>query len=342
MITFIVFMSIVFFVLVLLFVSLAFYVGGDYAFSKEKMQIIRAVIPAVIVLHHCALYFDVEALCPLKCAGNYLVSVFFFISGYGVESAINNKASYLTSFWKKRGLSIMIPYIISLVLYFVVYILIHGGQFNFKNDIVDNFKNGGTFLPYSWFVYVIIICYFVFYVCHRYFFSCKVSMLFETAILLFVALSMWLLDMGHWWYNKILVFALGGWFYLWEPFLRNIFRGHRASFYISIICLVIISFILSIGNKGYLLPVSLLFFSAAVYFCISLIPWTANRNKIIIFLSSISYEIYLVQGIVLYLLRGPVLYIANDMIFILLSIINIVLLALGVHKISELCHKYLL
>ena len=167
-------------------------------------------------------------------------------------------------------------------------------------------------------------------------------MLFETAILLFVALSMWLLDMGHWWYNKILVFALGGWFYLWEPFLRNIFRGHRASFYISIICLVIISFILSIGNKGYLLPVSLLFFSAAVYFCISLIPWTANRNKIIIFLSSISYEIYLVQGIVLYLLRGPVLYIANDMIFILLSIINIVLLALGVHKISELCHKYLL
>ena len=342
MITFIVFMSIVFFVLVLLFVSLAFYVGGDYAFSKEKMQIIRAVIPAVIVLHHCALYFDVEALCPLKCAGNYLVSVFFFISGYGVESAINNKASYLTSFWKKRGLSIMIPYIISLVLYFVVYILIHGGQFNFKNDIVDNFKNGGTFLPYSWFVYVIIICYFVFYVCHRYFFSCKVSMLFETAILLFVALSMWLLDMGHWWYNKILVFALGGWFYLWEPFLRNIFRGHRASFYISIICLVIISFILSVGNKGYLLPVSLLFFSAAVYFCISLIPWTANRNKIIIFLSSISYEIYLVQGIVLYLLRGPVLYIANDMIFILLSIINIVLLALGVHKISELCHKYLL
>ena len=335
-------MSIVFFVLVLLFVSLAFYVGGDYAFSKEKMQIIRAVIPAVIVLHHCALYFDVEALCPLKCAGNYLVSVFFFISGYGVESAINNKASYLTSFWKKRGLSIMIPYIISLVLYFVVYILIHGGQFNFKNDIVDNFKNGGTFLPYSWFIYVIIICYFVFYVCHRYFFSCKVSMLFETAILLFVALSMWLLDMGHWWYNKILVFALGGWFYLWEPFLRNIFRGHRASFYISIICLVIISFILSIGNKGYLLPVSLLFFSAAVYFCISLIPWTANRNKIIIFLSSISYEIYLVQGIVLYLLRGPVLYIANDMIFILLSIINIVLLALGVHKISELCHKYLL
>ena len=36
------------------------------------------------------------------------------------------------------------------------------------------------------------------------------------------------------------------------------------------------------------------------------------------------------------------IYIANDMIFILLSIINIVLLALGVHKISELCHKYLL
>ena len=334
-------MSVVFFILVLLFVY-SLYGGGDYAFSKGKMQIIRAVIPTVIVLHHCALYFDVEALFPFKCAGNYLVSVFFFISGYGVESAINNKASYLTSFWKKRGLSIMIPYIISLVLYFVVYILIHGGQFNFKNDIVDNFKNGGTFLPYSWFVYVIIICYFVFYVCHRYFFSCKVSMLFETAILLFVALSMWLLDMGHWWYNKILVFALGGWFYLWEPFLRNIFRGHRASFYISIICLVIISFILSIGNKGYLLPVSLLFFSAAVYFCISLIPWTANRNKIIIFLSSISYEIYLVQGIVLYLLRGPVLYIANDMIFILLSIINIVLLALGVHKISELCHKYLL
>ena len=339
--TFIVFMSIVFFILVLLFVC-SLCVGGDYAFSKGKMQIIRAVIPTVIVLHHCALYFDVEALFPLKRAGNYLISVFFFISGYGVESAINNKANYLTSFWKKRGLSIMIPYIISLVLYFVVYILIHDGQFNFKNDIVDNFKNSGTFLSYSWFIYVIIICYFVFYVCHRYFFSCKVSMLLETAILLFVALSMWLLDMGHWWYNKILVFALGGWFYLWEPFLRNIFRGHRASFYISIICLVIISFILSIGNKGYLLPVSLLFFSAAVYFCISLIPWTADRNKIIIFLSSISYEIYLVQGIVLYLLRGPVIYIANDMIFILLSIINIVLLALGVHKISELCHKYLL
>ena len=57
--------------------------GGVNPFSKDRTTLLKAVLPWVIILHHLSLRTNL--LGDFNEAGVYVVGLFFFISGYGLE-----------------------------------------------------------------------------------------------------------------------------------------------------------------------------------------------------------------------------------------------------------------
>ena len=57
--------------------------GGVAPFSKDRTTLLKAVLPWVIILHHLSL--KTNLLGDFNEAGVYVVGLFFYISGYGLE-----------------------------------------------------------------------------------------------------------------------------------------------------------------------------------------------------------------------------------------------------------------
>ena len=87
-----------------------------------------------MILHHLSQilrdYPDSFLSSRLIIAGRLAVGLFFFVSGYGLIKQYKQKGrSYLDTFFKKKGMSIFIPFLLAMVVYFIYRNLI--GELNF-------------------------------------------------------------------------------------------------------------------------------------------------------------------------------------------------------------------
>lgn len=74
-------------------------------FIKEKTIPLKGLLAILIVIHHLSLYIDHKALYPFQCWGAPIVSLFFFVSGYGLmKSYMKNGKVYLLQFIANRVL----------------------------------------------------------------------------------------------------------------------------------------------------------------------------------------------------------------------------------------------
>ena len=93
-----------------------------YNYDKNKVQIAKAVIPFLIILHHCYFLKGLEFFHNL---GIILVSFFFLKSGYGLMTSFMSKGKgYLKGFFSKRILKVFLPFLLSLVLWLGYEILV--------------------------------------------------------------------------------------------------------------------------------------------------------------------------------------------------------------------------
>lgn len=104
--------------------------------------------------------------------GGIGVSIFLFLSGYGLNESWNssiqrNKTPY-KDWWKKRLINVAVPYgIVSLVLYWIPHFMSHGFQ---SHDILDIILDLCCLKPkymYGWYLQYIALWYFIFYFVKR-------------------------------------------------------------------------------------------------------------------------------------------------------------------------------
>lgn len=123
-----------------------------YDFSRDKSAFLKAFLPFLIIIHHCAC-IGVPYLGPMKLAGVTVCTWFFLVSGYGLMVSFEQKGdAYLTGFIKKRLSKIMIPYIVA----FVAYIVWKQAVEHVDLTVYFASQNFDHWLPYSWFVFVIM------------------------------------------------------------------------------------------------------------------------------------------------------------------------------------------
>lgn len=281
-----------------------------------------------MILHHLSQilrdYPDSFLSSRLIIAGRLAVGLFFFVSGYGLIKQYKQKGrSYLDTFFKKKDMSIFIPFLLAMVVYFIYRNLI--GELNFFTAMYS-LVNGNPFVGNGWFTIMIMYLYVAFFV------SALLGK--ENDLLLFLILIVSvvivilianLLNYGEWWTNAVFCFPLGVIWGAKEYDITNFFfKRYRVS--LGFLA-VLFSFFLYTDEIFYhplIRSLSVLFFVALV----ALFSYKVTfKSPIYYLLKNFSFELYLYQGLFIQLFRSETIFIGNRLLYACSVIIATMLLA---------------
>lgn len=302
-------------------------------FSKEKLVPLKAALALMIVADHLALFYGVDALHPLIALGAPIVSIFFFISGYGLQSSWQKKGdAYLKGFFSRRILKVLLPWLLATLLYGLVQWL---SPQQWIDGIKQTFTHGIPILPFSWYVLEILFFYLAFYCAYRFFPGIWKGIVLLALVILFMLLTM-RLQYGQGWWVSSLAFPAGIAFACYEKKWMALCERHPASYWLALFglaCLFCLSFMAGKRLSAFVFPVSHVCIGLTVALVTERLPLEKLKTKIISFISSISYEIYLCQGIAMALLRGR-WQVTGDALFV--SLVYLITIALA-WAVRSLC-----
>ncbi len=303
-------------------------------FRKETSNMLKGALAIAIVLHHLSERTTTIGIIDFfEKLGSPMVAIFFFISGYGLlSSLLANREKYLEGFFKKRFSRLLVPFLLSIVL-FQIFSLLDGNQLNVKLIFQNFIYRGDTnlLLPFSWYIFVIICLYLMFFFVYR---NINISLL--EGIFLVVSLSagliyfLQIINFRDWWYISILGFSFGLFCKYFEGQIEKLVQSK----YLIVFALFTLLLIKLFGKYHYasmcLYPFLIFLFFNKVYI---------SNIKLFLFLGNISYEIYLVQGISIFFLRGNFIFISNNYLYIILTFAITIVLAFLLNKLSSIILK---
>ena len=305
------------------------------SFDKNKLTVLKAVMALLIVADHMANFFGVSCLRLFIEFGAPIVSVFFFISGYGLQVSFDKKGvSYLEHFFTRRFWKVMAPFLVATLIYCILFWSIDNIR---PEAFTVLFTEGKPILPFSWYVIEILFFYLAFFFSYRFFHNYWRLIVLLALVLLFM-IATFRLQYGNGWWISSLSFPTGIIFAKMEKKLYTYLEKYPARYWLILIFLTAGFCIFFLGGK--ILDKR---FWTICYICIPLIvamivskfPFEKFNIGIVTFLAIISYEIYLCQGIAMELFRGK-FYIQSDLLFILSVYALTVALAYAVHLLSGL------
>lgn len=131
-------------------------------FSIEKTNVLKAILPFGIIVHHISFNFPQNILLnDFHFTGPYIVGIFFFISGYALEFQYNKNKINLNEL-VRRIKKILIPLILPSIIYLFLITFIEKQTIN---EILEtNFNNGQILLPHTWFITILIAMYILYYI----------------------------------------------------------------------------------------------------------------------------------------------------------------------------------
>lgn len=265
--------------------------------SKETCTMIRGVAAFIILLHHLSSYISFGK--PLdfvfKNIGALMATVFFFYSGYGLMYNLTHKEGYMNSFVNKRLLSVIIPYVIANIFY-VSYQLLTG-TFQGFSYYLSEIKKGYTLVPYSWYVLVIIILYCIFYISFRWL-TAERGLLLCLVLNIGYMLFINAIGFGEWWYNTCFAFFFG---IVFSMYYSNADSFLQKKPILKFICFSLLFLILLVSGKLFSQVYVLMLIKSlrSVVFCVCILYISMilqKRNKVLMILGDLSFEIYLYQG----------------------------------------------
>lgn len=331
-------------IFILLIISIFVYllpVNNDYLGVKSTTGL-KGFLALGIVFHHLSQWITTgEEFSNFGYMGTYIVSVFFFLSGYGLYVQNEKKENYLDSFLVKRLFKILIPFIFISSIY-LIYRKINGQELS-NSFFIDLFKKGSTVIYNGWFVDIIIIMYIFFYISFRMFSDKTIAILVNTVLIIFYIVLAIKLGYGFWWYNSSLPFVLG---LLWAKNKNYIDKILNKYYFIVLVCIIGLLFISHqydiVYKKLHLVDSYSYAFLANIdnviftIFFILIVRKIDFSNKYLLFLGRVSFELYMIHGLVISIFgKYFVTSRLNDVIFTILVLIVSIFLAWLINAIIK-------
>ncbi len=193
--------------------------------SLEQSKILQGIAAVGIIFHHLSQYITDYGnvwkgpITIFSNIGIFFTTIFFFCSGYGLVISYKTKPDYLKNFFKKRIPAVLIPFMLSNVIYLVFV----GLYFRNVGSVLEGIANFfGLILinTNTWFLVEILILYVAFYFIFKHI-KKPVKALTVMGIFLMALITFSLLlghdksatgghwFMGEWWYNTSIFFWVG-------------------------------------------------------------------------------------------------------------------------------------
>ena len=273
--------------------------------------------------------------------GHAVVGGFFFFTGFGLMKSHINKPDYSKGYLTKRLPKIVIPYIAVTFVYQCAYFLFKGFLYP-PLRIITKILEGDPIASYSWYVIHIIMFYIWFYILMK---VCKKHYLLMIlgGALYYIGTTVLFISRGfgtHW-YQTSAALVLGMLIALYE----NQVLSFMKKYYLIVAPLTLaLTIFLSVGplDKVYAAisgkfetkAVVIVFF---VLLCILLgMMKVTVGNPVLNFCGKLSYEIYLLHGLLILILRCDRLYIKNDTVFTLIVVFGTIVLSFIMHRVMDI------
>ncbi len=266
--------------------------GNDEILSLDDCDHLRGVFAVMIIIFHISketdLLYPVFKYCSVIAVGS-----FFFISGFGLMNGYLNKQDYEKNYILKRSARVILPYAIMTFVYWAYDWMI--GERYTLFEVLDRIVHFGPIVMYSWFIVSIIMQYLYFWilmkVCRR-----NMKMLSMIVWILFgVKMIMAFVYERDDAAFLDTLFCLGILYAYHEGSVSKIVRNrYKVLVPVSIIVTILLCMSSLYLNK----PVyeALVRIAFVVLICSFLYPFGFG-NRYLKFLGTISFEIYMTQGI---------------------------------------------
>ncbi|WP_394927033.1 acyltransferase family protein [uncultured Robinsoniella sp.] len=307
-------------------------------FSRENNNNYRGLFAVGIMLHHISQQTACDGIFIIwRYVGFIFVSYFFFSSGYGLMLGVLEKKDYLKHFWKKRILTLFVPYWIVNTL-FVLREFSLGSRHSFWEYAASYL--GFSRMEHLWYVSVILISYVVFYFCFRLFKTRTAIGGMSIVCMVYIVLGC-IFHLNETWIASVSAFVIG---ILWKYEEEHIVVYLETGFlrkYVLVILLFISLFagrlLLALkGIDGILLQTFMrnaisISFVALILMTSMKVKWKDYRT--FGFLGSISYELYMIHPLFIAVRRS---YLKSESLYIIFVVASSICSAFIIKKVSKL------
>lgn len=273
--------------------------------------------------------------------GHAVVGGFFFFTGFGLMKSHIHKPDYSKGYLTKRLPKIVIPYIVVTIGYQGAYFIFKGFLYPPLRIITKIFE-GDPIVAYSWYVVHIIMFYIWFYILMK---ICKKHYLLMVlgGLLYYIGTTELFISRGfgtHW-YQTSIALVLGMVAALHEKQVLSFMKRYYLIVAPLILAVTIFlavgpldNFYRAVSGKYDTKAVVVVFF---VLLCILLGMMKAKvGNPILNFCGKLSYEIYLLHGLLIMILRCDLVYIENDTVFTLAVVFGTIIMAFIMHWVMDI------
>lgn len=298
------------FLFLLLIVLFVLSNSGEGTLKIDKSNALKAFFPYVIILHHVSQMTG--GVLDFRWAGPYGVGVFFFISGYGLEYKRSCDLLNLPSFIK-RIMRILVPLFLPVFIYLV---LLSTEGIDVWDFTINQLYHPAIVFPYTWFVIVLLILYISYYFLSylfpkRFFYAELIFLVLYSAIMI-------LLRKDGTFFITTYCFLAGAVYQNRERFVQS----WQTNFWFVTIAIIVLLLTTVVALfpppfKGYA-ALGALMWTICFIFLYTKIDF--RYNKVLDHLKSISYDVFLCQGLAFYVLTR-VLAISDTWLFATLSVI---------------------
>ena len=339
-------------IFILLLMSLFVYfipkANVDYL-SNKSTKSLKGLLALFIIFHHVSQKITTGAnFSNFEYMGRYIVALFFFLSGYGLYFQYSNDATYMENFLRKRLTRIFIPFFVFIVIY-VIYRASLGEVVN-VDFFLSFWRDHSNIIYNGWFINSIIVLYVIFYVSFKKKDS-KIAifkLVFFTLVYIFWKAYQ---NHGDWEYVSIMAFFLG---VFWMKDRSLIDKFIEKNYFVLLVSFSILMYVfrhyevimknIGITNKYvyYGIVGNLCTMIFVVYFLL-LTNKLNFSNKYLDLLGDISFEIYMIHGLVMHYLgkffvSSPV----NDVIYTIVVLLVSIIFAYCIKKIIIILEKKLM
>ena len=330
-------------IFILLLMSLYVYLiprtDVDYL-SNKSTKSLKGLLALLIIFHHISQKVTTgENFSNFEYMGRYIVALFFFLSGYGLYFQFSNNAAYMENFLRKRLVRIFIPFFVFIVIY-VIYRATLGEVVN-VDFFISFWKDHSNIIYNGWFINSIIVLYVIFYISFKKKDS-KIAvykLVFLTLVYIFWKAYQ---DHGDWEYVSIMAFLLG---VFWMKYRVSIDKFIESNYFICLASFSILMYVfrhyedimkgIGITNRYvyYGIVGNLCTMIFVVYFLLLTNKFNFS-NKYLDFLGDISFEIYMIHGLVMHYFSK--FFVSSDVNDVLYTIVVLFVSIVSAYYIKKL------